>query len=108
MASKRIITPVTRIVVDCSTLSGSYALAGKFSFPLVVLKYYNGSSSDVDISIDGTNDHDIAPAGSGFILDVQANREDDILMWPANRPIYVKGSPSSGNLYFVGYRMVSA
>ena len=105
MAAKNKLQATARIVFDCSTLTGSYALAGSFTDELVVLKIYNASSNDIDVSYNGSADQDVYPANSPFVLDVQSNKEGDRAAWPAKVPFYIKGTASAGNLYIIGYKL---
>jgi len=105
MSAKNKIEPVERHTFNCAGLGGAYTVvsAGGFVVDLAVYKIYNGSSSDVDLSYDGSTDQDIIPAGGTFVLDVQANKEGDRAAWPAGREMFVKGTPSAGTLYEIGY-----
>ena len=110
MASTTKIEPNVRHSFDTATLTGSYqkVLAGGFVFDLAVYKMYNGGSTDVDISYNGTDDHDICPAGGTFILDIQANKEGDKAAWPVGRETWVKGTASVGALIETGYSIKRA
>ena len=105
MASKNRLDPVVRHTFSSTSLTGSYQVisAGGFSFDLAIYKIYNGGTTDVDISYDGSDDHDIIPAGGTFVLDVQANKEGDRAAWPAGREMSVKGTAGTGTLYEIGY-----
>ena len=110
MASTNKIEPNVRHTFNAASLTGTYQLvsAGGFSFDLAVYKMYNGGTTDIDISYDGVMDHDVAPAGGTFILDVQANKEGDKAAWPAGRETWVKGSAGAGTLYETGYSIKRA
>ena len=102
---------ITRAVFNTASITGSYAaLNGTgFSDPIKILKVYNGGSNGVDISYDGTTDHDYFPAGSTQIIDFQANHPaqsggDGILNGQKNQIIYGKGTAGTGNLYITGYK----
>ncbi len=64
---------------DLGTLSGTFApLNGSgFSDDIKMLKIFNGSGVDVDISYDGVNKHDFWPAGATIIFDFQTNHADN-------------------------------
>lgn len=110
MSSTNKIEPNVRHTFDTATLTGSYQLvtSGGFDFDLAVYKMYNGGSTNVDISYNGIDDHDVCPAGGTFILDVQANKEGARASWPAGRETWVKGTASSGTLYETGYSIKRA
>lgn len=105
MASRNKIEPVVRHTFDTSTLTGSYQLlsSGGFSSDLAIYKMYNSGSTDIDISYNGVDDHDICPAGGTFVLDIQANKEGDKAAWPVGRETFIKGTASVGTLYETGY-----
>lgn len=110
MAARNSLQPTTLHSFDTSTLTGSYQVvqAGGFEVDLAIYKMYNGGSTDVDISYNGIDDHDVCPAGGTFILDVQANKEGARASWPAGRETWVKGTASSGTLYETGYSIKRA
>lgn len=110
MAATNKLEPVQRQTFNCAGLTGSYAIvnAGGFGVDLAILKMYNGSLQDIDLSYDGSTDHDVIPAGGTFVLDIQANKEGDRAAWPAGREVFVKGTASAGTLYIVGYSVKRA
>lgn len=110
MASKNKIDPVVRHDFNTAGLSGSYQVvsAGGFSSDLAIYKMYNGGTTNIDISYDGVNDHDILPAGGTFVLDIQANKEGDRAAWPVGRETFVKGTASAGTFYETGYSIKRA
>ena len=105
MAATSRLDPVVRQTFNCAGLTGSYQLvsAGGFDNDLAILKMYNSSTEEVDISYNGTDDHDIMLPGGTFILDVQANKEGVRIAWPKGREVFVKGTASAGILYVIGY-----
>lgn len=110
MAATNKLEPVERHTFNCAGLTASYAVvsAGGFASDLAIYKLYNASSSDVDVSYDGTTDNDVLPAGGTLVLDVQANKEGDRAAWPKGREMFVKGSASTGLLYESGYSIKRA
>lgn len=59
----------TRRSIDSSTFTGSYQnLGGPLLFPASLIKLVNNSTVLIDVSIDGVNDHDVAPANSFFFV----------------------------------------
>lgn len=105
MAATSRLDPVIMQTFNCAGLTGSYQLvsAGGFEHDLAIFKMYNSSTEDINISYDGTNDHDIIPSGGTFILDVQANKEGTRIAWPKGRETFVKGTASAGTLFITGY-----
>lgn len=95
---------------DTSGLTGTYAALNGSGVEqsLKVLKMYNASDVLVTLSLDGTTDHDVIPAGGTFVLDIQTNSHG----WGGSNGhwairngqiIYGKGSAGAGNLYIIGY-----
>ena len=99
-------------VFDTADLTSDYQSLNTtgFSEAIKALKIYNASDTDITVSYDSQTDHDIFPATSTFILDIQANHEDNsaygsgTLNGRKGQIIYGKGSVGTGNLYIVGYR----
>ena len=91
--------------IDSSTFTGSYqALGTPLANPSYICKLVNNSTVLVTISIDGTNDVDVAPANSFWLYDedVTANHEG----LPAGTQIYVKGSAGTGLIYLVSQYLI--
>lgn len=105
MAATSRLDPVIMQTFNCAGLTGSYQLvsAGGFDNDLAILKMYNSSTEEVDISYNGTDDHDIIPPGGTFILDITSNKEGQRIAWPKGRETFVKGTASAGLLYITGY-----
>lgn len=99
------------ISFDTSSLTSDYqSLNGTgFITSIRLLKMINNSTSDLTISYDGVNDNDIVPAGSAFILDLQANHETNSAYGMGayggrkGQIVYGKGSAGTGNFYIIGY-----
>lgn len=102
------VTWETRRSIDASTFTGSYqALGTPLSHPSYILKMVNNSNKDVDISIDGSTDIDIAPAGTFWLYDegkVGANATLPAV--PKGTQIYVKGSAGTGSVYLISQYIV--
>lgn len=95
--------------IDSATFTGSYqALGTPLAHPSYILKLINNSTVLVTISIDGTTDIDVAPAGSFWLYD-----EGKVGVsggYPAiiqGSQIYVKGSAGTGSVYLVSQYIVS-
>lgn len=103
---------ITMATYDTSGLGASYAaLNGTgFSDDIKILKIISESDAGVEISYDGSTDHDYVKAGSSFILDLQANHACNSSYGSGTKGgrkgqiIYGKGSAGTGNLYIIGYR----
>lgn len=89
--------------VDSSTFSGTYvALGGPLAFPSYICKLVNNSTVLVTVSINGTSDVDVAPAGSFWLYDEgKTGLSASSPALPAGTQIYVKGSAGTGSVYLV-------
>lgn len=109
MSDKNVIEPIPRASFDVSGLTGSYQAidASGFDNAVVIIKMYNGGTTGVDISWDGSTDHDYMPAGSTLILDIATNRNksDQKFAAEAGQIIYVKGTAGTGNVYLSAWRI---
>lgn len=75
---------------------------------LKVLSMYNASDVDVTLSLDGTTDNFIMPAGGTLILDCQTNSDGKGTgrgRWnvPKGQIIYGSGSAGTGLIYTMGW-----
>lgn len=90
--------------INSTIFSGSYqALGSPLANPNCIIKIVNNSTVLVTISFDGTNDHDIIPAGS-FVLydfgtDAESSNSNEKLNLAAGTQVYVKGSAATGLVY---------
>lgn len=89
--------------IDSATLTGSYQAVGTpLAHPSYICKLVNNSTVLVTISIDGTNDVDVAPAGSFWLYDEsKAGLNSAMPALPAGTQILVKGSAGTGSIYLV-------
>ncbi len=86
------------------SISGSYAALGtKLLNPARIIKIVNTTDADVLISVDGTADHDIVPAGGFFLYDLTTNHAGNLqgFYFPQGTQFYVKqvSAPTSGSVY---------
>lgn len=90
-------------IFDSSTLSGSYqAIGSPLSRPGLIIKMVNQSNKDVLVSVDGTEDNDICPAGGFWLYDCAANKQAGPTMAaPVGRQYYINGTAGTGNIYLV-------
>lgn len=92
-----------------STFDGTYQTLGN-ALPddAAILKIVNNTALDVDISTDGTTDHDFLPASGGFtIYDLRANGKgkdysEEGLVFRGGLQFYVNGSgATTGDIYLI-------
>ena len=89
--------------VSSAALTGTYQVLGS---PLTdaasIVKIVNTGTTDVDISIDGTTDHDIVPAGGFFLYDVTSDSPGNTPEFmPDGTRFFVKGTAGTGTIYLV-------
>ncbi len=95
--------------IDSATFTGSYqALGTPLVYPSYICKLVNNSTSLVTISIDGTNDIDVAPASSFWLYDEgKGSPNAQVPALPARTQFYVKGSAGTGSVYLVSQYLVT-
>ncbi len=112
-------------IFNTATLTGSYQMMNGpsqyviytgtgFQYSIKILEFYNAGTSPILISYDGVTNHDVMPAGGTKIIDLQTNHDNDgmtssgHLIGRAGQIVWgllpAGASPSTGNLYIVGYR----
>lgn len=89
---------------SATTFTGSYQTLGTpLAHPSFICKLVNNTSVDVTISIDGSTDIDVAPAGSFWLYDetryVTGVGQSPAI--PKGTQIYVKGAVGTGTVYLV-------
>ena len=87
---------------DSATFTGSYQTIGSvLAHPSALVKFVNNSNVLVTISWDGVDDHDIIPANSFALYDIETNSGHSSrgLSVPARTQFYVKGSAGAGLVY---------
>lgn len=96
--------------IDSATLTGSYQAVGTpLLYPSYICKLVNNSTVLVDISIDGVNDYDVAPAGSFWLYDEgKVGLSGSLPALPAGTRIFVKGSAGTGLIYLVSQYIIGA
>lgn len=92
-----------RSQINSTTFNNTYQLVATFTAPVIAYKVVNTSNVLVDISEDGTNDHDVAPAESAYVWDIRTNHgREQQLAFPVGTSIYVKGAVAGvGSVYVV-------
>lgn len=95
--------------IDSSTFTGSYQTLGSpLAHSSYICKLVNNSNKDVTISIDGSTDIDIAPAGSFWLYDEGKyfGNIGPIIALPKGTQFYVKGNAGTGSVYLVSQYIV--
>lgn len=95
--------------INSTTFTGSYqALGTPLLFPSYICKLVNNSGVLVDISFDGVNDHDVAPANSFWLYDEgKVGSSADKPALPKGTQIYVRGaSASTGLVYLISQYII--
>lgn len=88
--------------IESSTITGSYqALGIPLIYPSYICKLVNNTNQLVTISIDGSTDIDIAPAGSFWLYDESrmASTQGVLPALPAGTQFYVKGTAGDAGTY---------
>ena len=93
---------------DSATFTGSYQTLGTpLLNPSYICKLVNNSTVLVTLSIDGTTDVDIAPAGSFWLYDESKMGLNAAMpALPAGTQILVKGSAGTGSVYLVSQYII--
>jgi hypothetical protein len=89
---------------DSATFTGSYQTLGSaLTFNCSIVKIVNNSTVLITVSVDGVNDHDVAPGNSFFLYDVTSDSpaESGSIFVQKGTQYYVKGSAGSGSVYLV-------
>lgn len=94
--------------IDSATFTGSYqALSTPLVNPGYIVKMVNNSTVLVTISIDGTNDIDVAPANSFWLYDEsKVGVSGQMPALPAGTQFYVKGTAGTGSVYLVSQYII--
>ena len=88
------------------SISNSYtALGTALAHPSRILKLANTTDADILISIDGSNDYDVIPAGAASVYDLCTNRRnrDEKFEFPAGTQFYAKyvSAPTKNSIYLI-------
>lgn len=95
--------------IDSSTFTGSkQALGTPLAHPSYILKLVNNSTVLVTISIDGTNDVDVAPANSFWLYDEgKVGLSSALPSMPSGTQIFVTGAAGTGLVYLVSQYIIT-
>lgn len=94
-------------VRSATTFDGTFqTLGNELNLPLFMMKITNNSNRDCDVSFDGSNQHDIVPAGSFALYDFQTNKQKDNWQFPGHTQVYIRapGGAGTGNIYLIAIR----
>lgn len=98
---------VTRGTLAGMSLSSSYQAinATPFAGSCFRIAIYNTTNAAVDISYDGSTDHDVVPATSFIVIDAETNAQPaaHMALFAKNLIVYVKGASAAGSVYVSGY-----
>lgn len=93
-----------RQVFDASGLTTGYqtmAAAGWANAPIAI-KIVNNSDMDVDVSFDGSTDHDFVATSSACVWDLRTNAYEDKAALAEATQVYLKASGAgTGNVYAI-------
>lgn len=99
---------IARQSLDGTAFDNTYqAFPLAFTSPIILFKIVNNSNVDVDISVDGSTDHDFVPAGGFSLYDLRANKGHEVNFgMKQETQFYVKGAVAadSGNVYLIAMR----
>lgn len=97
----------TRGTLAGMSLTSSYQAINSTPFAGACFRVavYNTTNGAIDISYNGTTDHDVVPAASYIVIDAQTNAQPsgDTALFPKNLVVYAKGSAAAGSVYTSGY-----
>lgn len=87
----------TRADIAGASLTNAYQLLTTLSVAARYVKFVNTSNRDVDISTNGTNDHDLSRAGSTDPIPACGLRNtSEGTYFPAGTQFYVKAAAGAG------------
>jgi hypothetical protein len=106
MAQNRV-KAVTRGSLAGSSLTSSYQAINSTPFGGACFRIAisNSTTAAVDISYDGSTDHDVVLTGQTIVIDAQTNAQPtaDTALFMKGLTVYVKGASSAGSVYVSGY-----
>src|SRR3990167_11239058 len=84
--------------LSSASMTGTYQVLGSpLSNAASIVKIVNNTDEDIDISIDGTNNHDFVPAGSFWLYDVSSDTPGSTAIFmPQGTTYFVKGTAGTG------------
>lgn len=105
---KNFIVPIPLTSVTSSSINNTtYTAINDAGLPHAcsIVRIINASSTAVQISYNGTTDHDYVAAGGTIQLDLQTNRQPNgqVALLRAGTVIYVKGTAGTGFLGLAAY-----
>lgn len=105
MAVLNVIRGVPLASFASASLTTSFQALTALPNACFMIRIYNGSSTDVTVSYDGTTSNEYIKAGDAVLLMGQTNAQPltSIANFPAGFTVYVKGTAGTGNVYLSGY-----
>ena len=112
MGVKNRVTAVPAGAIDTAVLDGSYEQlnAGGLPEACFLLRVINDSDIGLEISYDGTTQHDFVSAKSVAYLPAQSNSQpnNNVALFPKGLVVWVNGTDGTGVVYLAGYYQVAA
>jgi hypothetical protein len=105
---KNYILPIPLTSVTSASINGTTYTAindAGLPHPCSIIRIINASTTAVQISWDGTHDHDYVKAGDTITLNFQTNRQPNgqVALAKHGTVFYVKGTAGTGFLALAGY-----
>ena len=85
-------------------------LAGPLTEPAFLMRIYNDTTVDIEVSFDGTGTDDHVPKGTVLQLEAPTNPLHNCspANWPQGTSVWIKGAAASaGKVYFSAYTYYS-
>ena len=103
---------ITASQFNPATLTGTFQPVFTSGFPdnIKIMEVYNGGAVSIDVSYDGTNLHEVWPAGATLVIDLQTNHRNvasygsGTLNGRAGQNVWVRTSVNPTWLTIGGYR----
>jgi len=89
--------------LSSAALTGGYDLLGTpLAHPGYIVKMVNNGTTQVTVSVDGSTDIDVCPAGSFWLYDEgKVGQSAAFPSLPQGTQIFVKGGAGTGTIYLV-------
>lgn len=106
VAQSTVLYPMPMATFNSATLSGSFqAIGSALPDEARIVKMVNSSTVPVVISLNGSTNHDVLPAGGFFLYDVGTNRGNSspLMCLQKGTQFYINGSAGVGSIYLVAW-----
>jgi len=100
------VAAIHMISLDSSTLTGGYdEFVDSLEEACFLIRIVNACNQNIAISYNGTQLHDVVPAGTAVQLNFQTNSQPrgKVNLLPKGQRIWISGPAGVGFVYFVGY-----